>query len=197
MLEQTFYSCVQMIDEQVFKRIYQKSYKKNCPTPLDCLRYITLYHYGFDNKIHMGELIVNHSITQQIISIFEELFCIQYPIQKMILVDAYDANDICSMEDNNTSCFNCRFIDGTNKLSNHSLGLAIDINPLYNPYVRAIGGVTSILPKNGIQYANRNVSCPYYIKKHDACYNIFTKYGFTWGGDWSNSKDYQHFEICL
>jgi hypothetical protein len=163
--------------------------------PLKNLRYITLSHYGFDHCVHTGELIVHAAIAQKIICIFQELFNAEYPIEKMILVDDYDADDIRSMSDNNSSAFNFRFIEGTTKLSNHSKGLAIDINPLYNPYVRTVNGVVSILPENGSAYANRSYPCPYYIHKNDICYQIFLKYGFTWGGDWTISKDYQHFEI--
>jgi hypothetical protein len=112
----------------------------------------------------------------------------------MVLVDAYDANDITSMEADNSSAFNYRVIDRTTRLSNHSYGLAIDINPFYNPYVRKIDGKTLVLPEGAEEYADRDKECPYYIKQGDACYLAFTKRGFTWGGDWKNQKDYQHFE---
>ena len=197
MLDCSFYSCVRTIDDTLFQRINLKSYKAGCTVPLDELRYISLSHYGFDGKIHMGELIVNHAIVQKNISIFQELFEAKYPIEKIFLVDEYDADDICSMADNNSSCFNYRTIEGTNKLSNHSLGLAIDINPLYNPYVRTIDGKLSVLPENGTPYVNRSDNCPYFIHKNDICYNAFIKHGFTWGGAWESTKDYQHFEIKL
>ena len=193
---ETFISSIQLIDKQVFQRIYGKSYKENCTISLDKLRYVCVSHYGFDYLIHQGELIVHEAIAEKMICIFQELFAIKYPIEKLVLVDEYDADDICSMSANNSSAFNYRMIEGTTILSNHSKVLAIDINPLYNPYVRYFDGQPSILPENGAIYANRNLQCPYYIHKNDACYRIFCKYGFTWGGDWEHAKDYQHFEYA-
>ena len=98
-----------------------------------------------------------------------------------------------SMEDNNSSSFCYRKIVNTNKLSKHALGLAIDINPLYNPYVvkNKISPVSASVNKNRSQENNK------YIKKGDVIYNAFTKRGWTWGGDWKDKKDYQHFEKDL
>ena len=76
----------------------------------------------------------------------------------------------------------------------HARGLAIDINPRYNPYVRNRGGKRLVSPDNGVKYADRSKDFPYKIVKGDLCYRLFKKYGFSWGGDWKNSKDYQHFE---
>ena len=114
----------------------------------------------------------------------------------MCLVDEYDADDEASMAANNTSAFNYRKIANSNKMSKHSQGLAIDINPQINPYITSYG----IAPKNGKIYKNREVkSCQgkyrnYMIHHGDKVYRIFKKYGFRWGGDWKHSKDYQHFE---
>lgn len=195
MLESDFFCEVSEISDALFKRIYKKSYKEDSTIPIDCLRYIKLSHYGFDGSVHIGELIVNASITEKVTCIFRELYSIKYPIEKLRLVDEYDADDLLSMADNNSSSFNYRTIEGTSRLSKHSKGMAIDINPLYNPYVRNINGRKSILPENAIPYADRSCDCPYYIHKNDNCYCIFIKYGFTWGGEWKDSKDYQHFEI--
>jgi hypothetical protein len=185
------------ISDELYTRILNKSYKKDCKIPLKDLRYIKVLHYGFDNETHIGELVVNEAIADTVIKIFKELYEAKYPIEKMALIDDYDADDEASMEDNNSSCFNYRVIDGTTKLSKHSQGIAIDINPLYNPYVRPGEGERSILPVNGAIYADRTLACPYYIGINDICYQTFTKYGFTWGGNWTSSKDYQHFQISL
>lgn len=182
------------IDNQLFQRIRGKSYKDNCFVSLDDLRYVTVLHYGFDGQIYKGELIVNKIIAEKITCIFHELYDAEYPIEKICLVDEYDADDNASMADNNSSSFNYRTIDGMTKLSNHSLGLAIDINPLYNPYVRTLNGAYSVLPREGKPYVDRTQNCPYIIQKGDICYNTFLKYGFSWGGEWVDSKDYQHFE---
>ncbi len=185
------------ISKQIFKRIDGKSYKKDCDIPLEDLRLVKVLYYGFDGEVHEGEIIVNAKIASKVVKIFKELYEIQYPIEKIELVDEYDADDEKSMAANNSSCFNYRKIDGKKTLSNHSQGIAIDINPLYNPYVRKGQGERDILPVEGKKYAERSLDCPYYIKKGDAINKIFKKYGFTWGGDWKNSKDYQHFEIKI
>lgn len=191
----SYASSISPISDTLYERIYKKSYKQDCTVPLTDLSYLTVSYYGFDHVVHTGELIVNKDIAEKTISIFRELFEAEYPIEKICLVDDYDADDNASMSANNTSCFNYRTIDGTSKLSNHSKGRAIDINPLYNPYVRTFNGNLSVLPENGSEYADRTGDCPYMIQKGDICYNIFIKYGFTWGGEWNSSKDYQHFEI--
>jgi hypothetical protein len=77
------------------------------------------------------------------------------------------------------------------------MGLAIDINPLYNPYIQYNKNKTVILPKEGIPYADRTLDCPYYIDEKDLCYQTFTKHGFTWGGSWDNEPDYQHFQKSI
>ncbi len=191
-LEDLFYSS--KIDDKVKSRINGKSYGENCDVPYSDLRYIRVLHKNFENQTQIGELIVNKSIADDIVEIFKELYEKDYPIERMVLVDEYNADDNASMAANNSSAFNFRFIDGTTKRSSHSDGLAIDINPRYNPYVRTIEGKTVVLPENGAEYADRSKDNPYYIKKDDLCYKAFAKRGFTWGGDWKNSKDYQHFQ---
>lgn len=191
-LDVLFYSSD--ISGDIKKRILGKSYSENCKIPYSDLRYIRLLYMGFDMKTHIGEMIVNKAIKDDTLDIFKDLYFAGYPIEKMVLVDEYDADDIASMAADNSSAFNYRFIDSTTKLSIHSYGLAIDINPRYNPYVRKISGKTVVLPANGLEYVDRNEECEYYIKSKDICYQAFTKRGFTWGGDWKNQKDYQHFQ---
>ncbi|TAH67363.1 MAG: M15 family peptidase, partial [Anaerolineaceae bacterium] len=149
---------------------------------------------GFDGLTHIGEMIVNKAIAEDVLAIFRELYNLEYPIEKMLLIDEYDADDLKSMADNNSSSFNYRFVEGTSRRSVHSDGLAIDINPLYNPYVRTRDDKLEILPENATEYVDRDKDNIYYIKKDDPIYNAFVSRGFTWGGEWKNSKDYQHFE---
>lgn len=185
------------LDQEIIGRIYGKSYKEYCDVPYSDLRYIRVLHKDFEGNTRIGEMIVNKAIAQDVVDIFKELYKISYPIEKMLLIDEYDADDIKSMEDNNTSAFNFRYIEGTTKRSVHSDGLAIDINPFYNPYVRTKNNETEVLPASAAEYADRTKENIYYIKKDDPCYKAFTSRGFTWGGEWKNSKDYQHFEKKL
>lgn len=158
------------------------------------LSYVHVLHYDFEGQIQEGELICNQAIAQDLVDIFYELYESQYPIEKIHLIDEYNADDEASMADNNTSCFNYRTVPGRTKLSNHAYGLAIDINPLYNPYVRTKDGKELISPDNAVPYADRGADFSHKIDKNDLCYKVFMEYGFTWGGAWNSSKDYQHFE---
>ena len=187
-----FYS--QELTEEILSRIDNISYRENPYITTEDLRYLRVLHVGFDGKTHIGELIVNQAIAQDVLEIMEELYRNEYPIEKMILIDEYNAEDEASMSDNNSSAFNYRLIAGTDRLSKHGQGLAIDINPKYNPCVRTKDGVTTIEPQNGKDYADRNREFSYKITEEDLCCRLFKEHGFTWGGDWNTVKDYQHFE---
>lgn len=162
------------------------------------LRYVHIIHYDFDGNLAEGELICHNSIAEDLVEIFYDLYASEYQIEKVTLIENYNGDDTASMADNNTSCFNYRVVDGTKSLSKHALGLAIDINPLYNPYIRydKKGGQT-VSPVEGEAYADRTVSFPYKIDPDDLSYRLFTEHGFTWGGNWNSSKDYQHFQKAL
>ena len=163
------------------------------------LRYVHIIHYDFDGNLAEGELICHNFIAEDLLEIFYDLYASEYQIEKVTLIENYNGDDTASMADNNTSCFNYRMVDGTKSLSRHALGLAIDINPLYNPYIRydKKGGQT-VSPVEGEAYADRTVSFPYKIDPDDLCYRLFTEHGFTWGGDaWYKNgygtRDYMHF----
>lgn len=174
--------------------IYGKSYKENCTVPYESLKYVSIQYYNFKNEVETGEIICNEMIAQDLTEIFYELYLNQYQLESIHLVDDYNADDELSMEANNTSCFNYRSVPGKKALSKHALGLAIDINPFYNPYVTHKGSATNITPIGSEIYADRTLDFPHKITENDLCYQLFISHGFTWGGGWKNSKDYQHFE---
>lgn len=182
------------IPDDIFAKMQGKSYKEDCTVPREDLRYVHVRHMGFDGEAKDGELVVNKAIADDVLAIFEELYKADYPIEKVRLVDEYDADDEASMSDNNSSAFNFRFISHTTRISKHGLGMAVDINTRYNPYVKTVGGKLSIEPANGADYVDRSKDFPYKIDHEDLCYKLFKEHGFTWGGDWTHSKDYQHFE---
>lgn len=192
-LDSLFYS--QEISEDLRQRIWGNSYQENNHISLSELRYLRVLHVGFDEETHIGELIVNQSIAEDILEIMSELYRQNYPIERMLLIDEYGADDESSMSDNNTSAFNYREIAGSSKLSRHALGLAIDINPRYNPYVKQKdAGEVLVSPANGGAYADRSQEFPHKITEGDLCLQLFSEHGFTWGGYWNSVKDYQHFE---
>ena len=189
--------------DAVFNRINGKSYRDNNDIALEDLRYLTIPYYDFEQQVMLGEMIVNVDIQEDVLNIFKELFNNKYEINSMKLIDDYwilgtDGNkaDNNSIEENNTSCFCYRQVTGGESISNHGYGRAIDINPQQNPYVE--NGKNS--HRNADEYVNnRYVGEPHVIvaSDEDICYSIFTKYGFTWGGNWTNPIDYQHFEKAV
>lgn len=182
------------IPDDIFAKMQGKSYKEDCTVPREDLRYVHVRHMGFDGEAKDGELVVNKAIADDVLAIFEELYKADYPIEKVRLVDEYDADDEASMSDNNSSAFNFRFISHTTRISRHGLGMAVDINTRYNPYVKTVDGKLSIEPANGADYVDRSKDFPHKIDHEDLCYKLFKEHGFIWGGDWTHSKDYQHFE---
>lgn len=182
------------IPDEIFDKMQGKSYKDDCTVPISDLRYVQILHVGFDGKTHEGELVVNKQIAEDVLDIFKELYNANYQIEKVRLIDEYDADDNAAMRDNNTSSFNFRFVPHTTKISKHGSGMAVDINTLYNPYTPKVNGRISIEPANAAPYVDRSLNFPHKIDHNDLCYKLFKAHGFTWGGDWVNSKDYQHFE---
>ncbi|MFI3287227.1 MAG: M15 family metallopeptidase [Rikenellaceae bacterium] len=191
-VENCFVGCE--ISDELFERMKGKSYKENCTVELAELRYIKVLHRDAEGRVLLGEMVCNKRIEADLLEIFRVLYAEEYPIERMVLIDNYGADDGASMRANNSSAFNFRFIAGTEKLSNHSLGLAVDINPLYNPYVKVKDGRTIVDPPEGSKYVNRTLENPFIIKDNDLLVTEFLSHGFTWGGHWNSLKDYQHFE---
>lgn len=182
------------LDDTVFARMQGKSYKADCTLPRSELRYVRVLHYNLQGEIQHGELVCNKAIAGDLLEIFRALYDAHYPIERMVLIDDYDANDDRSMRANNSSAFNFRFVSGTSTLSKHSRGMAVDINPLYNPYVRIRNGQTMVDPPEAAPYADRSKKFPCKIDHNDLACKLFKEHGFIWGGDWKSLKDYQHFE---
>ena len=183
------------ISNEIFKRISGISYPVDCSVPLDDLRYLSLLYNDFNGDTQTGEMICNKTIAEDLLEIFYELYQNGYQIESIKLIDEYNGDDTASMLANNTSCFNYRVVEGTTRLSNHAKGLAIDLNPFYNPYITYNkDGSINISPEGSEAYADRSSSFPYKIDENDLAYKLFKEHGFTWGGNWNSVKDYQHFE---
>jgi hypothetical protein len=182
------------IPDAVFARMRGRSYPEGCTVPRSSLRYVRTLYVGFDGKTHLGELVCNKRIAADVVAVFRELYQKRYPIGQMRLIDDFGASDEQSMRANNTSCFCYRVVKGSHKLSKHAEGLAVDINPLYNPCVRRIRGKITVQPSTASRYADRSASFAHKIDHGDLLYKVFTTHGFRWGGAWRSVKDYQHFE---
>jgi hypothetical protein len=167
------------------------SWRAGCPVPLKDLRILRMTHLGFDGRVHAGELVVHEDHAGAVLGVFRALFESGFPIERMELVDVYEGDDDRSMAANNTSAFNCRPSTGSpGEWSQHSYGLAIDINPVQNPYVTKSGSVD---PPKGAAYVDRSSKAPGVIHRDDSVVQAFARIGWEWGGDWTSAKDYQHF----
>ncbi len=184
------------ISDETFALMSGKSFKSNCTVPRSDLRYLRCLHVDKDKHILVGEMVVNKTIADDVLDIFRQLYEAKYPIERMRLIDYWDADDERAMRDNNSSSFNFRFISHTTTVSKHGKGIAIDINTLYNPYHKILTDGTEVIePATGKPYLDRSKTFNYKIEKGDLCYRLFKAKGFDWGGDWTNRKDYQHFEL--
>lgn len=173
------------------------SWKENNPVPLSELRCVTISYYNFVGDVQQGSLVVHAKVAEEMIDIFREIFEDHFPIEEIAFVDKYQGVDEVSAAANNTYAFCSRPITGTtNTFSKHSYGLAIDINPLYNPYQRG----SLIVPALGELYLNRSLDVQGMIHPGSVCHKAFAKRGWSWGGDWqltSGVVDFQHFEKDL
>ena len=186
---------VQPIPDSIFLRMQGRSWPEGCAVRRADLRYLRLSHFDAEKKEHVGEMVCNKVIANDLLEIFRELYRQKYPIQRIRLIDDYEAEDERSMRDNNTSCFCYRKVSGTTKLSKHATGMAVDVNTLYNPYVRTgKNGRRIVEPATAVKYVDRSKSFPYKIVKGDLLYRLFIRHGFKWGGSWRTVKDWQHFE---
>ncbi len=186
---------VSEIPDDVFASMQGKSFKAECTVPRSELRYLRVLHKDAEGRSIVGEMVVNRSIALDVTEILRKLYEAGYPIERMRLIDLYDADDERSMQANNSSSFNFRFISHTTKVSKHGAGLAVDINPLYNPYHKVLKDGTEVVePATGRPYLDRRNAFAYKICEDDLCCRLFKERGFEWGGDWKTCKDYQHFE---
>jgi poly-gamma-glutamate synthesis protein (capsule biosynthesis protein) len=192
-----FNSNISKITPDIKKRMIDgNSWREGCPVALSDLRYIEVDHLDFSDNISRGEIIVHKDVAQDVVSIFEELFNMNYAINQMHLVSDFNGNDWKSIEADNTSAFNCRNATGSKKWSKHSYGKAIDINPIANPYISKKGHISHKASQKYRKRVHKNLSNledRALLLKNDPATKAFKSYGWRWGGDWRTIKDYQHF----
>lgn len=181
--------------QQVSSMIENDIWNEDCPVHHSRLKVLELNYFNFNDEIHSGKMMVLEEVSNQVISIFKELYKLQFPIARMVLIDEFEGDDVRSMEANNTSAFNGRKVMGTNRWSSHAFGAAIDVNTIQNPYVRIReeDATAKIYPSSGIKYLNRNLQEKGMVED---IVSIFAGHGFTnWGGNWANPLDYHHFQL--
>lgn len=175
---------------EIQERMKDVSLPQDARIDISDLRYLTLPYYDFEGQVQQGEMVCNVKIAKDLIAVFRELFEKQYQFCSIRLIDDFGGSDEASMLANNTSCFNYRTKSGSSALSSHALGLAVDVNPMQNPFVKR----GKVYPETATDFVNRNLDFAHKIDTQDACYKSFKAHGFRWGGLWRSAKDYQHFE---
>ena len=167
------------------------TYRSGCPVRPSSLRLLQLNYWGFDGRVHRGELILRDAAVAKMITVWTSTLTSKFPIRQMRRVDVFGGNDIKSMAADNTSAFNCRRVTGDPySLSPHSYGWAIDINTVENPYLAADG---VWYPSNGLAYRNRSVVRPGMLFSSSVATKALIGQGYFWGAGWAK-PDYQHFE---
>jgi hypothetical protein len=171
-------------------------------SPVDCerLNLVRFSYVGFDKMLHNdGDVVVLDAVATHVATIFSVLRGRGFPIAQARLMNQYDGKDQTSMDDNNTSAFNDRRIEDRNKISLHAYGLAIDVNPIQNPYLTNSKGIFKVYPRAGMEYVNRNEDRPAKNTRPgmvESVIDVFADNGFLiWGGYWHNPIDYQHFQV--
>lgn len=168
---------------------------EECPISIDKLRLLEITHIDFNGKLRSGQIIVHNKIANNVITIFKELLALKFPLHKVCLMDQYEGDDELSMKDNNSSAFVFRNIPGSDTISMHSYGLAVDINPLQNPYISISvkNNKFTVHPQEGGMFLNRRNMRPGMV---EPIVQIFKANGLSvWGGEWNRPIDYHHFQV--
>ena len=185
-----FHSSISPITTAIRRRMGD-TYRSGCPVGPAQLRYLTLTFRGFDGRVHTGELVVAARVANQVAGIFRELFSQGFPLEEMRLPTTADVTAAPTGDGNDTAAFVCRAARGQTRFSAHAYGLAIDVNPFHNPYVKD----DLVLPELASAYRDRSWHRPGMFLRGSAAVAAFTRAGWTWGGDFRRPKDYQHFSL--
>ncbi len=168
-----------------------ETYRAGCPVAPKDLRYLTLTFRGFDGKAHTGELVAAAKAAGKFIAAFRQLFALGFPVEEMRLPMTADLDAPPTGDGNNAAAFVCRAARGQKRFSAHAYGLAVDVNPFHNPYVKD----DLVLPELASAYVNRTRRLPGMLLDGSPAVRAFTDQGFTWGGNFRRPKDYQHFSL--
>lgn len=167
----------------------RSSWHPQCPVSLDDLAYVTVTFWGFDERPHTGDLLVNAAVADDVVEVFRRLHAARFPLEQVRVIRADEVDAPPTGDGNVTTAFVCRPTTGATSWSQHASGLAIDVNPFHNPYVR--GDV--VLPELASAYRDRDDHRPGMIQPGDAVTQAFADIGWGWGGDWHSLADWMHF----
>lgn len=185
---------MQISQELQDSMIRRSVWTPECPVHMESLTYIEIPYINFDGTECLGGMVAHKAMHENITALFDKLHVMKFPIYKIATIDNYNGDDEASMADNNSSCFNFRKIMGTDRFSSHSYGMAIDINPLQNPYIVNPGSNSEkIFPSGGEEFLDRSNIKPGMV---EPIVTLMSQHGFNvWGGKWDSPKDYHHFQV--
>ena len=181
-----FESTVGAIPADVLSR---STWNETCPVSLEDLSYLTMSYVGFDGQPYVGEMIVHASVADDVVGVFRTLFEAKFPIEEMRVIAANELDLPPTGDGNLTSSFICRPVTGGTNWSEHAYGLALDINPFHNPYVKG----ALVLPELASVYADRSIGLPGVIVEGEVVVEAFDSIGWGWGGRWRTLTDPMHF----
>ena len=180
---------VQPLPAEVRAAMIGSSWREGCPVPLDELRLVLVPHRVAEGRSATGRLILHQEHALPVAEVFVQLHGMGFLIPSLRPAYEFGGDDDAMMRANNTSAFNCRPIAGTGTWSEHAWGRALDLNPLWNPYVRG----ERVDPPEGEPFVERQAGRAGTVVPGDAVVAAFREIGWRWGGTWTRAQDYQHF----
>jgi len=181
-----FASKVEIAPDDVIAR---STWAPGCPVSRQELTWVRMTFWGFDGARHTGEMLINARVAQDVVGVFRRLYEARFPIEQMDITTTAERDAPPTGDGNGTGAFVCRLARGETSFSQHAYGLAIDINPFQNPYVKG----DRVIPELAGWYLNRDRQAPGMIHSDGVVVRAFADIGWGWGGNWNSLKDYQHF----
>jgi len=191
---------ISTLPDQLAAEMRGTTWRPGCPVPLSELRLLRFNYWGFDGQIKRGPMVVNASVAPDLLWVFGQLFDARFSIKRVGLTREFKESELETDPDTRrsvTASFNCRPVvtpaGAGDTFSQHSFGLAVDVNPLQNPYVREDGWVRNRFAR---PYVDRSRNLIGMIEEGDVVVRSFAAVGWAWGGNWSGGKDYMHFSLA-
>ena len=187
---------IQPLPAPVRTELSGRYWHAGCPVQMSQLRLLTVTHWGFDGSTHTGQLVVNRDAAAPLARVFAKLYDLRFPIRHLQLDDAYGPKSSQPADGDISDSFECRQAvpspcsgaSASGHWSNHAYGLAVDLNPVENPYV----GCGATRDRASRPFLDRTRIRPGMVTP--AVVKAFASIGWGWGGSWTGStKDYMHF----
>jgi D-alanyl-D-alanine carboxypeptidase len=191
-----FDSSIRPLSSTQRAQLHGEFWRAGCPVALSHLRLLTVTHWGFDGRVHEGQLVVNQNVAAPLATVFRRLYDLRFPIRHMRFADQYGPRRLRPKDGDVSGSFECRQAvpspctggSASGRWSNHAYGYAIDLNPVENPYV----GCGRVRNRASARYVDRSRLRKGMVTP--AVVRAFRSIGWGWGGDWSGpTKDYMHF----